>query len=373
MKTLVLALMACALSAPAQQPKPLVTHEVNADRSITFRYDAPQAKSVAVSTDAMLKPLPLVKGDDGVWSASTPPLAPEIYSYTFVVDGVSMLDPRNAQVVPNLVALSDNVTVHGDTPQPWEMQPIPHGTVSEHTYTTKIAEHLPDSQESYVVYTPPGYDARRKGGYPVLYLQHGWSDKENGWTAVGRAQWMLDSFIDSGKAVPMIVVMPLGYGDFDFVQHGASVWGDPAQVDHNEELFGKMLLGEVIPTVEHEYNVATGRDNRAIAGLSMGGLESLYTGLRHPDEFAWVVGMSSAIHNRHFAEHLPELDAKKANLKLLWVACGTDDSLYKPNTEFVAWAKEKGLPVTAVWTPGAHTWLVWRDDLLHFVPLLFRK
>ena len=154
------------------------------------------------------------------------------------------------------------------------------------------------------------------------------------------------------------------------------MWQKPALVDENTNLYSDMLLDEILPAVEREYDVAKDRNHRAIAGLSMGGLESLTVGLKHHDQFAYVVGMSSAIHGEHFDEHFPELAtgdaAKTANLKLLWVACGTEDGLIKPNRDFVVWAKSKGLPITPVETPGQHTWLVWRGNLLTVAPLLFR-
>jgi enterochelin esterase family protein len=132
-----------------------------------------------------------------------------------------------------------------------------------------------------------------------------------------------------------------------------------------------MLVEEVIPAVEHKYNIARGREHHAIAGLSMGGLESLTIGINQTRQFAWVGGFSAAVTQRKFAQHM--MDATDArDLRLLWVACGTSDDLLAPNRDFVAWAKAKGLPVTAVETPGKHTWLVWREDLLHFAPLLFR-
>jgi enterochelin esterase family protein len=142
--------------------------------------------------------------------------------------------------------------------------------------------------------------------------------------------------------------------------------------DRNITLFGNTLTDEIIPSVERQYNVAKGRENRAIAGLSMGGQESTTIGLTRPELFAWVGGMSSAVPRSDLDSHFPGLDAKKANLRLLWMACGTDDHLIVSNRAFVAWAKQKGLPVTAVETPGAHTFVVWRDNLLAFAPLLFR-
>jgi enterochelin esterase family protein len=257
---------------------------------------------------------------------------------------------------------------------PWELTGIPHGAVTHRFLTTHIARNLPEDQEPYIVYTPPGYDARKKGGYPVLYLLHGFSDMADGWTTVGKANLIMDSMLASGKVVPMVVVMPMGYGDFDFVTSGGSAWRDPAKVDENVSLYSQMLEDEVMPAVEREYNIGHGRKNHAIAGLSMGGLESLTIGLQHTDQFAWVGGFSSAVMDRHYDEHFPGITGKKANLRLLWVACGTSDSahLFQPNLDFIAWAKARGLPVTAIETPGQHTWLVWRDNLLHFAPLLFR-
>lgn len=357
--------------APAPLPVPPKT-SVNPDGSITFRYTNAGAKSVSVETDALPKPAPLTRGDDGVWTLTTPPLTPEHYGYSFVVDRIGQRDPLNLAVRPNIVSLSSDILVPATPAAPWEATAIPHGRVDRHRFTTHIAQHLPQNQSAYVVYTPPGYDPRRKGGYPVFYLLHGWSDNETGWTAVGQADLILDRMLADGQIVPMIVVMPLGYGDFDFVTTGFNVWQDAAKVDSNVDLYSRMVLGEVMPAVDREYNIAPGRQNHAIAGLSMGGLESLTIGLQHSDVFAWVGGFSSAVHQEKFDEHFAALDARKANLRLLWVACGTEDGLIKPNRDFVTWAKEKALPITPIETPGQHTWLVWRDNLLHFAPLLFR-
>lgn len=373
-RLLPLALLATSLSATAQTTTPstpLQSHQVNADASITFRYSNGAAKTVVLSTDAAAQPLPMQRDSTGIWSVSTPPLSPERYSYSFIVDGVQQLDPLNGDTIPNLVNLASSVLVPAHPPAPWELTEIPHGNLTHHFLTTHIARNLPMNQESYIVYTPPGYDPRHKGGYPVLYLLHGWSDSEVGWTAVGQANLILDSLLATGNIVPMIVVMPLGYGNFDFVTSGHDVWNDPAKIDDNLNLYSNMLLQEVVPAVEREYNIAKGRQNHAIAGLSMGGLESLTIGINHPAQFAWVGGFSSAVKQTRPDKQM--IDATQArDLRLLWVACGTSDDLIAPNRDFVAWARKKGLPVTPVETPGKHTWLVWRDNLIHFAPLLFR-
>ncbi len=365
------------LSTIAISAQSIAKTQVNPDHTITFRYTNAGATKVEVSSDMLHgKTLPMVRGEDGVWTATTSPEPPEIYGYNFVVDGVSLLDPRNGAVRRNYVSLTNDIVVPAQPPAPWELGDIPHGRVDHYNYTSHVVKNLPENQSAYLVYTPPGYDEHRKVGYPVFYLLHGWSDFADGWVSVGRANYIFDSMLAESKIVPMIVVMPLGYGDLDFVTHDEGAWDDAARIDSNVALFSQALETEVMPAVEHAYNVAHGRDNRAIAGLSMGGLESLYVGLNHTDQFAYVAGFSSAIHQRNFDEHLPSLAgpdaAKKAGLKLFWVACGTGDSLIQPNRDFVAWARTKGLPITAIETPGEHTWLVWRDNLLHLTPLLFR-
>jgi enterochelin esterase family protein len=368
------ATFAVAQSGP---PPILKSHEVNADRSVTFRYYGPGAKTVGLSLDINAKPVPMTKDDHGIWSVTTPVLPPEIYGYSFVVDNYTLLDPANTDARANYVYYGSQVLVPGTPPQPWELTDIPHGTLTHVTFTTHVAQHLPANQSAYMVYTPPGYDEHRKGGYPVLYLLHGWSDNENAWTRVGGAQYIMDTLIHEGKAKPMIVVMTLGYGDLNFVTSGWDVWQDPGKIIPNTNLFGQELLTEVMPAVEKDYNVAKGRENHAIIGLSMGGLESLVIGLNHTDTFAYVGGMSAAIHNTDPNKALPAFAAPdaatKANLKLLWVACGTEDGLITPNRKFVAWAKAKGLNPVAVETPGQHIWEVWRDNLVHFAPLLFQS
>ena len=360
----------------AQQPAPSPKTAANPDGSITFRYTNAGAQAVSVTTDAVLKPLTMQKGENGLWTVTTPPLKAEYYGYSFHVDGVEMLDPLNHAVRPNLVGLTSSILVPGSAPEPWELAPIPHGNLTTHIYPTQIAKNLPQNQEPYLVYTPPGYDPKHKGGYPTLYLLHGWSDTAVGWTAVGQAELIMDTLLSQGKIVPMVVVMPQAYGDYSFVTSGFNVWQDPAKVDDNTNTFSNMLVQEVLPAVERDYNVAKDRDHRAIAGLSMGGLESLTVGLTHHELFSYVAGMSSAVHQENFDQHFPALAAGDAgsgvNFKLLWVACGTDDQLIKSNRDFVAWAKSKKLPVTAVETPGQHTWLVWRQNLLTVAPLLFK-
>ncbi len=366
-----LLLMLAGIPALAQNP-PLDSREVNSNGTITFRYQNAAASKVTVDTDASFDPLVMQKDSSGLWTVTTKPLPAEHYGYTFVVDGVEQLDPLNHTIHPNLVGLYSDVLVPGKPPAPWELTQIPHGTVTSHMLTTFIARGLPMNQEPYFVYTPPSFDAKLKGGYPVLYLLHGWSDYGDGWITVGRAQYILDSLISTGSIAPMIVVMPQGYGDYSFVTSGDTVWDDPAKITENLTLYSNMLMQEIVPAVEREYPVAKGRDNHAIAGLSMGGLESVTIGINHADYFAYVGGFSSALKHMNFNRLM--LDAGNArDLRQLWIACGTSDDLITPNRDFVTWARAKHLPVTPIETNGKHTWLVWRENLIHFAPLLFRN
>jgi enterochelin esterase family protein len=355
----------------AQESPAFNSHEVHGDGSVTFRYKDLSAQKVLLHLDGRREPFEMQKDAAGIWSVLIPPLAPQIYGYVFEADGRYGLDPANPFANPNLFYLSNPVTVPGAVPQPWEVRDVPHGTVHHHFFTSKVAAGLVKGQSEYYVYTPPNYDPKRHQPYPTLYLLHGWSDMANGWTDVGKANFILDALIAEGKAKPMLVVMPLGYGDMKFVNGGEGQWDSDAAVEHNSALFSQTLLTEVLPQVEAAYRVSKKRDGRAIAGLSMGGLESLSIGLAHPEQFAWVGGFSAALGHREM-EQLSAFDAKKAALRLVWIACGTEDGLITPSRKFVEWLKSKDVAVTAIETPGMHTWMVWRDNLVNFAPLLFQ-
>lgn len=379
MRSFLLLLAFAPLALFAQQTPPPPTPPMtaaNPNGTVTFRYTNAGAQQVEVQSEALAKPAAMQKGDNGVWTFTTPPLKPDHYGYSFKVDGITQRDPLNSSIRPNLVGLSNDILVPGSVPQPWELQAIPHGSATRFVYTTHTAQNLPVNQEAYVVYTPPGYDAKRAGGYPMLVLLHGWSDTETGWNSVGQANLILDSLLAQNKIVPMIVVMPLGYGDFHFVTSGFDVWQNAQLVDNNTNMFSDMLLGEVLPAVQRDFAISQDPNLHAIAGLSMGGLESVTIGLKHPEVFKYVVGMSSALHLEHFDEHFPNFAGGNGNsfahYKLLWIGCGTEDNLIKANRDFVSWAKGRNLPVTAVETPGQHSWLVWRNNLLTVAPLLFK-
>lgn len=358
-----------SLSLAAQQARE-VDPQIHSDRTVTFHYADPAATNVTVEIDLPAR-VALTKDGKGLWSGTSAALAPEWYSYHFVVDGRTELDPHNVLVKSSYTAVGNGFLVPGPAPEPWEKTTVPRGTIDEHFYTTHVVQGLEKNQSEYYVYTPPGYDSRSKIRYPVLYLLHGWSDTAAGWTQIGQANQILDNLIAAGKVKPMVVVMPLGYGAMSFVLSDFDVWKDRKIVAHNTTLFQQALLTEVLPAVEREYRVYTDRDHRAITGLSMGGLESLTAGLTDAQQFAWVGGFSAAVHlvqPTDFAAPDP-----KTPLRLLWIACGTSDDLDKPNQTLISNLKSLGYPVTAISTPGAHTWLVWRDNLIHFLPLLFQQ
>lgn len=369
---LVLALSSTACLHAQAPPPPHTSQIVNPDHSVTFRYIDSTSSSVSVVVDNIKEPIPMTKDADGLWSVTTQPLVPEIYEYHFLADGQTRRDPTTLAVTGSTYfPLTNFLNVPGDGPLSWDATDVPHGELHRHIYTTHIAQGLSRNQSDYIVYTPPGYNPSAKQVYPVLYLLHGWGDMAIGWTDKGRANFILDNLIAQGKAKPMVVVMPLGYGDTAFVSDWG-VWGHDEPIEHNLDLYSQVLLTEIMPRIESEYRVSKDRNGRAIAGLSMGGLEALSIGLHNTDKFAYVGGFSSAVHRPAFIKSLPVLTPKDANLKLLWVSCGTGDGLIEPNRKLVAFLKSDNLAVTAIETSGLHTWPVWRDNLTNFAPLLFQ-
>ncbi len=370
MKTILFCFAAVSVSF-AQQTPPVQSPDVQSDGRVTFRFRDPNAQKVVVNIEGAKGPLQMNKDAQGVWTAITDPLAPDLYGYSFDADGVHLLDPSNVEIKPNLLGLSNVVHVPGQSPLPWEMTDIPHGIVRHHFYKSAI---IGDNRDFYV-YTPPGYDRRANTLYPVLYLLHGFSDNASAWTAVGKANLILDSLIAQNKAKPMIVVMPLGYGAPEILQRAAGPGSArmAALHDKNVNNFRDALIDEVIPAVEKMYKVSSDRDSRAIAGLSMGGAESLLTGLNRLDKFSWIGSFSAGGVGNDFAAAFPQLGASaNQQIHVLWIACGTDDRLIAPNRELVTWLKGKDIHLTQIETPGMHTWMVWRRNLIAFAPLLFR-
>jgi enterochelin esterase-like enzyme len=365
---------------------PVRSPEVSADRRVTFRLRAPNAKEVLVTGGAIGR-LPMQKDDQGVWSATTEPLEPEIYDYSFSVDGLSIPDPRNPLIRTAFKAgVGTMVRVPGG--MSWDPAEVPHGTVSHHFYHSAIV----GDERDYYVYTPANYDPA-KGPYPVLYLLHGLGDDAAGWLVMGSANVILDNLIAQGKAKPMIMVNTLGYGAPEMVAGGGrGGMNGPGILEKNNEFFAKALVEEVMPQVEKGYRVTKDRTQRAIAGLSMGGAEALFTGLNHLDKFASIASFSGAFvmwssarapaaagggrgsfDAAVFPKVFPALSSKaNSQIKLLWISCGTSDGLMGVNRQFKEWLKGQNVVFKDVETAGAHTWPVWRRNLTEVAPLLFR-
>lgn len=372
-----LAVTAWAQKPPSRRPVQPFQHfnvpvspQVHLDRTVTFRFRDPNAKQVMLSLEGST-PTPMRRSADGIWSATVGPLQPEFYGYSFLADGVPTLDPFNPLIKPNLLMMENEVHVPGPASLPWEMNNVPHGVVHHIYYHSSV---VGDNRDFYV-YTPPGYSARASKRYPVLYLLHGYSDDASAWTAVGRANVILDNLIAQGKAQPMIIVMPLGYGAPAILARHGPGFRNRNLVHENLVKFRESLLTEVIPRVEKNYLVLTDRSDRAIAGLSMGGGESLYVGLNGLDQFAWVGAFSAGLGQANLDAEFPSVSSGvNSQLRLLWIACGQQDPVVgKFNRAFRNWLNSKHVRYTNIWTPGVHSWMVWRSNLTAFAPLLFKS
>lgn len=354
----------------------VVSPEVSAEHKLTFRILAPKAETVRLNAGDLQKlgdATKMTKATNGVWETTVGPIAPGTYRYSFNVDGVTVIDPRN----PATSESNENAwsLVHVPGADWMDTKDVPHGAVAEVTYWSSTLKRF----RRMHVYTPPGYELG-KGKFPVFYLLHGAGDCDDSWTTVGRAGFILDNLIAAGNARPMVVVMPAGHtGPF-------RAGGPRPAVDE----FSQDLLKDILPRVEKNYRVYTDRKDRAMAGLSMGGGQTLNIGIPNLDKFAYLGVYSSGVfgitgRNRDGSTNAPagptfeerhqaQLDdAKlKKGLKLLWFATGKDDFLVETSRATVAMLKKHGFDVVYRETEGAHTWIVWREYLHEFAPQLFQ-
>ena len=374
---------ASAQNPPAGRGGPrgpvVVSPEIGADRTVTLRYLAPNATQVTANGELDGKPHPMTKGDDGIWTVTVGPLAPDIYTYAFNVDGVVALDPRNVNTkygYGNFGAVSI-VEVPGDGPAFYDVRDVPHGEVRIKPYVSKS---LGFSRTAWI-YTPPGYD--KGGNYPVVYLLHGAGDIESGWTMIGRANNILDNLIAEGKAKPMVVVMPLGHAIQSFWAGPAKGVPPPAPPAAGttpppaiEGAFFKDFLNDLMPMVERDYKVSKKADDRAIAGLSMGGGQTLNLAFSRPELFRYVAAMSAAafgITDARYPAIFKDPSVVNKQFKLFWVGIGKDDTLTGPsNTTLHDALTKAGITHTYVLGEGRHEWTVWRQHLRDVTPLLFK-
>jgi enterochelin esterase family protein len=368
---LIVAIAVMAQAGSAQQPAAPPTSrtpavrspEVHADRRVTFRMYAPKASEVTVSGEFEVgaPARKMVKDAQGVWSVTLGPFEPEIYEYDFVVDGVQMLDPRNPSLKYNRgpAAISSLLDIPGATPRPFDVRPVPHGTVNIRYYDSKTTKQT----RRVHIYTPPNYE-RLNGRLPVLYLLHGGDGEDSVWTALGRAHVILDNLIADKAIPPMIVVMPNGYA----YGWDSGVAGDKQQAD-----FQRDLVEDLIPFVEANYRASRDRKHRALAGLSRGGAQTLSIGLRQLGLFSRLGVFSAGSNNPQEAFKDVAASVKKANeqLDLFWIGCGTDDFAMPGAKRLADFLTTSGIDHTFRTTGGEHTWIVWRQYLREIAPLLW--
>jgi len=348
----------------------LVSPEVMPDHRVVFRIYAPKAVSVTIRGDWMPSRgvVKLEKDGQGVWSTVEGPLKADFYSYTFTVDGVKITDPKNGMIKPGVRGIDSMLEVPGTEAEFEAARPVPHGEVRMVWYQSSTLDTL----RRMHVYTPPGYDTSREK-YPVFYLLHGGGDDDAGWSTIGRANFILDNLLAAKKVKPMIVVMPNG-----------SLPSGPASVTpggpHAQDRFANEMLNDVVPFVEKHYRVLANRDNRAIAGLSMGGSQTQVTAFRHPEEFAYI-GIWSSGTRPEFNEEYQQLNAAfldspdKTNkqVKLLWIGVGKEDPLaYKTAQNLLELLKSHQIKYEYHESEGAHTWINWRRYLNDYAQILFR-
>jgi enterochelin esterase-like enzyme len=367
-KLLLLTTLVAASRGMAQPPPPdnLVSPEVRPDRTVTFRVRAPKAGQVALFGSWM--PLgtqqPMTKDGEGVWSVTVGPIAPNGYLYTFTVDGVTIADPVNPDVKLRQRTSASLLEIPATPPALWEPRDVPHGSVEVNWLRSKV---INGETRQVFVYLPPGYE-KSAAGYPVLYLFHGSGDVAASWTQAGKANLILDSLIAEKRAAPMIVVMPAG--------HAVPFGSRPEVQAKNTPLFEEYLLKEIMPWVESKYRVAQGRENRAIAGLSMGGGQSSNIGFGHLELFGAIGVFSSSGGQDFAARHKAQMDDPKgtnSRLGVFWIGIGREDAGYERAKQFCGMLTGNQIRNTFRETEGGHVWAVWRWALGEFAPLLFHR
>ena len=360
----------------------IVSPEVKEDKTVTFRFQAPDAKEVKISGDWMPAQgwIPgsevMTKDDKGIWSYTSAALASDLYSYSFNVDGVKTTDPNNVYVIRDVATVSNVFLVGGGKGDLYKVNAVPHGTVARRWYDSpgnSMTRRL-------TIYTPSGYE-KGKEKMPVLYLLHGMGGDEEAWIALGRTSQILDNLIAQGKAKPMIVVMTNG----NVAQEAApgesnlNMYKPSFQLPNTMDGKFEETFADVIKFIESNYRVKAEKSGRAIAGLSMGGFHSLHISHFYPNTFDYVGLFSAAIvPNEKATSKVYEnidgtLKAQKDNgYKLYWIGIGKADFLYKNVTDYRAKLDGMGMKYTYRESEGGHTWTNWRVYLSEFVPLLFK-
>ena len=393
-----LTLLACALFATtlwAQQALwggvPVVSHEINSDNTVTFRLKAPKAVKVQVTGDFLpthkiktpfgefdgLGYADLKEGKDGVWEYTTPePLAPELYSYSFVVDSLKIMDPSNVYMSRDVSSVTNVFIIGGGRADLYKVNDVPHGTVSRIWYDSPTL----GMKRRMTVYTPAGYETSGKR-YPVFYLLHGMGGDEEAWMALGRTSQIMDNLIAQGKAEPMIVVMTNGNASQEAAPGETSDGFVAPNMNLPKTMEGSFetAFPDVVKFVDKTYRTKANKKGRAIAGLSMGGYHSLHISKQYPDMFNYVGLFSAGIMpNKDVKSPIYEDFDKKLDVQfskkpaLYWIGIGKTDFLYQANVEFRKLLDQKGYKYTYLETGGGHIWRNWRIYLTEFASKLFK-
>ncbi|WP_294611207.1 esterase [uncultured Bacteroides sp.] len=369
---------------------PLVSPEIYDNNTVLFRLRAPKAVKVQITGDFLPKQkvkmpngeyeipgiVDLTEGKDGVWEYTTPePLKPELYSYSFIVDGLRMNDPANIYLIRDVATLTNVFIIGGDRADLYKVNQVPHGTVSRTWYNSPTL----GMERRMTVYTPAGYETDGKR-YPVFYLLHGMGGDEEAWISLGRTAQILDNLIAQGKAKPMIVVMTNGNASQEAAPGESSLGMMPPSMQLPKTMEGsfEQAFPDVVKFVDKNYRTIKNKSGRAIAGLSMGGFHALHISKQYPDMFNYVGLFSAAIlPNKNVASPIYEdLEGKLKTQfakkpSLYWIAIGKTDFLYKANEDFRKLLDENGYKYTYYETDEGHIWKNWRIYLSEFAPLLF--
>lgn len=357
---------------------PLVSPEIHENQTVTFRLRAPKAVKVQVTGDFLsTEAADLVENKEGVWEYTTPePLAPELYGYTFLVDGLKINDPNNVHMIRDVSTVTNVFIIGGERADLYKINDVPHGTVARVWYDSSTAGF----DRRLTVYTPAGYETSGKR-YPVFYLLHGMGGDENAWCELGRATQILDNLIAQGKAEPMIVVMTNGNIALEAAPGESSLGYVPPTFQLPKTMEGSFEthFPEVVKFIDKHYRTKANKKSRAIAGLSMGGYHSLHISKQYPDMFNYVGLFSAAIMPSKNATSpiYEDMEGKLAvqfakKPALYWIAIGKTDFLYKVNEEYRKLLDEKGYPYEYFENENGHIWRNWRIYLTEFAPKLFK-
>lgn len=353
-----------------QRGPQIVSPEIAANNSVTFRIHSPNAQQVSLFGSWMNygETLPLVKNEQGVWSVSTAPIESSMYHYNLFVDGVGIIDPANPHALRDGTRYASLLLIPGKGAELFQINEVKHGSLSQVWYESKTL----DLYRRMYVYTPPGYN-ESKDSYPVLYLLHGGGGDEDAWTSLGRANYILDNLIAEGKAKPMLIVMTNGNAN-----QTSSLRTKPgAPTLSREELqryrgkFEESLVKDVIPYIEANYRVKSGKESRAIAGLSMGGMHTITASSEFPGTFGYIGVFSSGVFTADEALEEKFIAMKNSGINRYWVACGIDDFVMESNKRLLDLLRKTDIKHDYFENEGGHTWANWRLYLSMFAPMLF--